>query len=177
MTSLEDFARPGGGLWWRFLGLVLAGRMADLGSTWVATPGLVMEGNPIAKRLGWRWGLAVNLLLAPVAASWPLLAVALSSTSAMVAARNLQSAWLIRSMGETEYQAWVSHRIAAIPQWWALGCHWGESALVGAIGVALMACSGGRLGPFGIGLGLATHAVAVAIYSSLSLWPANRSTR
>ena len=28
----------------------------DFLSTWVATPNLVLEGNPIAKKLGWRWG-------------------------------------------------------------------------------------------------------------------------
>ncbi len=35
----------------------------DFLSTWVATPNLVLEGNPIAKKLGWRWGIPLNLAL------------------------------------------------------------------------------------------------------------------
>ena len=47
----------------RMLGLLLFGRGADFLSTWVATPNLVLEGNPLAKKLGWKLGAFVNLAL------------------------------------------------------------------------------------------------------------------
>ena len=40
--------------------LLLLARGVDFCSTWVATPNLVLEGNPIAKKLGWRWGILLN---------------------------------------------------------------------------------------------------------------------
>ena len=36
--------------------LLAFARGMDFLSTWVATPNLVLEGNPVAKLLGWRWG-------------------------------------------------------------------------------------------------------------------------
>ena len=44
------------------IGLVMT-RMADLGSTWVATPRLELEANPVARYLGWKAGIGVNLIL------------------------------------------------------------------------------------------------------------------
>ena len=46
-----------------FLGLLVFSRGSDFLSTWVATPHLVLEGNPIAKWLGWKWGAVVNVIL------------------------------------------------------------------------------------------------------------------
>src|SRR5947209_14742234 len=82
------------------LALLVTARGMDVLSTWVATPNLVLEGNPIAKTLGWRWGLPVNFGLCLVLAFWPLPALVISTTSLLVAARNFQSAWLMRSLGE-----------------------------------------------------------------------------
>jgi len=33
---------------------LIGARLLDFASTWVATPNLLLEGNPIARRLGWR---------------------------------------------------------------------------------------------------------------------------
>ncbi len=82
------------------LALLLVSRGMDVLSTWVATPNLVLEGNPIAKKLGWRWGLPINFALCLTLAFWPLPAIVISTTSVLVAARNFQSAWLMRSLGE-----------------------------------------------------------------------------
>ena len=40
-----------------FLGLLVAARGMDFLSTWIATPRLVLEANPLARRLGWRWAI------------------------------------------------------------------------------------------------------------------------
>src|SRR5437016_10676889 len=86
-----------------FLALVLFSRGMDFLSTWVATPNLVLEGNPLAKWMGWRGGLIFNVLFGCGLAMWPLPAIMVSAMSLMVAARNFQSAWMMRSMGEGAY--------------------------------------------------------------------------
>ena len=93
------------------LALLIVCRGMDILSTWVATPNLVLEGNPIAKKLGWRWGLPINLGFALILAFWPLPAIVISTTSVLVAARNFQSAWLMRSLGEQAYRDWHVERI------------------------------------------------------------------
>src|SRR3954469_22057554 len=82
-----------------FLLLVFA-RGLDFLSTWIATPNLVLEGNPIAKKLGWRWGIPVNLAIVFGRAFWTSTAIAISTTSGLVAARDFQNAWLMLSMRE-----------------------------------------------------------------------------
>ena len=81
--------------------LLLSSRAGmDFLSTWVATPNLVLEGNPIAKKLGWKWGIPLNLALC---FGWPSGRCRRSSSAppvVLVAARNFQSAWLMRSLGE-----------------------------------------------------------------------------
>jgi hypothetical protein len=74
----------------------------------------VLEGNPVARRLGWKFGVPLNLALALGFGLWPLLAISLTTTSLLVAARNLQSAWLMRSMGELDYRCWIADRIAEV---------------------------------------------------------------
>src|SRR5215831_5849259 len=97
---MEDFVPFGSRQYaWLFLLLVVA-RGMDFLSTWVATPNMVLEGNPIAKKLGWRWGIPLNAGLCILFAFWPLPAIVISTTSVLVAARNFQSAWLMRSLGE-----------------------------------------------------------------------------
>src|SRR5208337_5609062 len=91
--------------------LLFASRGMDFLSTWVATPNLVLEGNPIAKRLGWKWGIVVNLGICLVLAFWPMPAIVISTTSVLVAARNFKSAWLMRSMGEQLDREWRVARV------------------------------------------------------------------
>jgi hypothetical protein len=43
-----------------FLFLLAFSRAADFFSTWIATPNMVLEANPIARKLGWKWGIPVN---------------------------------------------------------------------------------------------------------------------
>src|SRR5689334_8935748 len=94
-----------------FLGLLAVARGMDFFSTWVATPHLVLEGNPLARRLGWKWGTLLNVGLCFGFALNPMTAIILSTTSFLVAARNFHNAWLMRSMGEDQYRFLVSEQI------------------------------------------------------------------
>jgi hypothetical protein len=160
-----------------FLGLLLFSRATDFLSTWVATPNLLLEANPIAKRLGWRWGIPLNMMLCAVFAMWPLPAVIISTTSVLVAARNFQSAWIIRSIGEGAYKLWINDRLGDTPLPLFFFCLFAQGLLVAGVGGVLVGFSGLTLVPLGIGLGLMGYAAAVVLYTSISVWRNRRSAR
>ncbi len=159
------------------LALLAFSRGMDFLSTWIATPRLLLEGNPVVRWLGWKWSAVVNLILVAVLPIWPLLTVAVSTTSLLVAARNFQSAWLMRSMGEAAYRDWHVQRLKEAPLPLFLLCLAGNTLPVGGIGAALIYFSGGWLMPIAIGMGVVAYAVAVLFYTSLSLWWNRRRRR
>ena len=173
MEELVPFASRLYGL--MFL-LLLVARGMDFLSTWVATPNLVLEGNPIAKRLGWKWGIPVNLALCFGFAFWPLPAIVISTTSVLVAARNFQSAWLMRSLGEQIYRDWHVERVQETSVTLYLFCLFAQTALVGGVGAAVIYFSDFRHVPLlAIGLGIVAYALAVAFYTMLGIWRMRRS--
>ncbi len=170
MVRVDEFVAFGSRPWLVLAGLILAGRSCDLFSTWIATPNLVLEGNPVARRLGWKFGIPLNVTLGLLVGCWPLPAIALTTTSLLVAARNLQSAWLMRTLGETNYRCWMSDRLHESPRGLAGACFFSEAALFAAVGGALLWFARWELVPFGIGLGMAAYALAVALFTGISLW-------
>ena len=59
--------------------LLLASRGLDMLSTWVATPNLVLEANPLARLLGWTGSIIVQTIFCIGMAKWPLPAIAIST--------------------------------------------------------------------------------------------------
>jgi hypothetical protein len=55
-------------MFWLWLTLVTLCRCADLWTTYLCSPDLKRELNPLWRWLGWRWTIAVNVVLCPVAA-------------------------------------------------------------------------------------------------------------
>ena len=118
--------------------LLVFARGMDFLSTWIATPNLVLEGNPLAKKLGWRWGLALNVVLCVALAAWPLSAIVVATASVLVAARNFQSAWLMHSLGEEIYRQWHVERVRETRITLYLFCLAGNTLLTAGIGAALI---------------------------------------
>lgn len=168
----EDFATFGSREYYIILACVAFARAMDFFSTWVATPNLMLEANPIARKMGWKVGIAVNAILCLLFALWPLPAIVITTTSLLVAARNFQSAWLMRSMGELNYRLWMSQRLAEAPRFLFFGCTLAQALLYVLLGVALMYFAGWHLVPFGVGMGMITYAFAVGIYTTISVWRA-----
>jgi hypothetical protein len=153
-----------------FLGLLTLGRGMDLLSTVVATPRLLLEANPIVRRLGWRWSLLVNVGACAGFAFWPLPAVIITTTSLLVAARNFEWAWLMRSMGEEAYQAFIGDRLAETPRSLLFLSLFGQTFLVGLVGLGLVVFTEGQFWGFATGAGMLGYAGAVFVYSGLSVW-------
>jgi hypothetical protein len=171
MDDLVSFASPE---YWVLLAILAFARATDFLSTWVATPNLVLEGNPIAKFLGWKFGILINVAMCFGLAFWPVSAVAVSTTSVLVAARNFQSAWLMRSMGEEIYRDWYVTRVRETRITLYLFCLAGNTMLTAAVGFAVMYFST-RLVSFAIGLGVIGYSAAVAFYTLLATFRLRRA--
>ena len=166
----EDFVPFGSPVYLALLACLTFARSMDFLSTWVATPNLVLEANPLAKKMGWRIGLVVNVILCALFALWPLPSIVIITTSILVAARNFQSAWLMRSLGEHQYRFWMGERLAETPHSLFLFCLFAQTALLGLLGAGLMYFSRLALVPFGVGMGLVTYALAILVYTLISVW-------
>ena len=145
-------------------------RAMDFLSTWIATPNLVLEGNPIARKLGWKWGIGLNGAICVFGARWPLLAVILITTSLLVAARNFPSAWLMRSLGEERFRIWMTQRLAHAGAGLYVGCILAQALLTGTVGFILISFSEWKLIPFAVGSGIVTYSVTVTLFTLLSVW-------
>ena len=120
------------------LALLAFSRGMDFLSTWIATPNLVLEGNPLAKKLGWKWGVPLNVAICLALPLWPLSAIVVATASVLVAARNFQSAWLMRSLGEKLYRDWHVERVQETSVTLYLFCLFAQTALVGGVGAAVI---------------------------------------
>ncbi|HEY0457063.1 MAG TPA: hypothetical protein VGE41_11855 [Verrucomicrobiae bacterium] len=166
----------GSSAYWWHAALLLFGRSMDFVSTWAGSPTLHLEGNPISKMLGWRWAIPVNALICFALPHWPLTALIVATMSVLLAAHNFELAWLMRTLGESEFGRWFSERRAETPVSLYLGCLAARTALTMCVGGALVWASGAEQElTFGIGMGIITYSLAVAIYSVLSLWRNRRA--
>jgi hypothetical protein len=157
--------------------LLAFARGMDFLSTWLATPNLVLEGNPLARKLGWKWGAFLNAALCVGFAFWPLTAIIVITAALLVSAHNFHSAWLMRSMGEEAYREWFSERIARTRLPLFVGCLLGETVLTGAIGGALILFSETDSIAFAVGFGVVAYSAIVLLYTLLSLWRSRHAMR
>ena len=159
-----------------FLLVLVFARGMDFLSTWIATPTLLLEANPIARRLRWRGGAIVNVVLCFVFAFWPLAAIIIATTSAMVAARNFQLAWLMRSHGEENYRDWFVQRMDETPPTLFVFCLLAQTSLTALVGGALAYFSDWRqMVPLGIGLGIVGYSMAVMIFTLMAVYRRRRA--
>jgi hypothetical protein len=100
--------------------LLLIARLGDIGTTWLATPTLKLEANPIVRRLRWRY--AALTVLACLIPYWSVpLGVAVLVASLLVSASNSSRIWFIRAMGEDRYAQLVADIAQNVRPWAAIG--------------------------------------------------------
>ena len=174
---MDDMVPFGSREYFLMLALLAFSRGMDFLSTWIATPNLLLEGNPLAKKMGWKWGLVVNVVMITALALWPLSAIVIATASVLVAARNFQSAWLMHSLGEEIYRRWHVERVQETRITVYLLCLAGNTLLTAGVGAALIYYSNLRLVPFAIGMGMVAYAVAVAFYTLLAIWRLRRAAK
>lgn len=95
-----DFPSPTDPFTWFLVAAVVVSRGLDFLSTWVVTPRLELEANPLMQRAGWGWMALLNLPLAALPLLHHGLAIALVVLSLLAAGSNLSAGALARGMGE-----------------------------------------------------------------------------
>ena len=172
----EEMVPPGSPEYYLMAAILVFARGMDFLSTWIATPNLVLEANPLARKLGWRGGLALNVVLCAGFALWPLPAIVVATTSVLVAARNFQSAWLMRTLGEESYRSWMASHLRQTSFRLYLFCLLTQTLLLAGVGMVLMIFSQLNLVPLAVGMGSVAYAVAVTFYTLLSVWRIRRAS-
>lgn len=81
-------------------GLILLGRLGDIISTWLVTPKLELEANPLVRRLGWRFAVLTVLICLVPYVIHPLLAIILVPPFLMISGSNIGKIWVVRALGE-----------------------------------------------------------------------------
>jgi hypothetical protein len=149
--------------------LVLVARLGDIGSTYLATPRLVLEANPIARRLGWPFAI-LTLLVAFIPYFNTAAGVLVLVPSLLVASRNFGSIWLVRGIGEDRMLALQIEAARRRRFLEAFLCGLAESVFMAVAGALLMVLSGGpRRWSFVFALGVLIWAVALLVHRTAHL--------
>jgi hypothetical protein len=161
-------ALSGHGLQHWLAGAILLSRLGDVGSTYLATPKLALESNPIAKRLGWPFAW-LTLLVCLVAYVDVGTGIAVLVMSLLVTGSNLSKAWAMRTLGEAGYQEHMVRLVRASSLHAAVGFTLGSALCVGLVGALLGFASSVDSVAYWVGVGVVLYALAVAIYGSISV--------
>jgi hypothetical protein len=97
-----DYLIHGPGFVHLLAGAILVSRAADIASTRLATPKLLLEANPLVRRLGWPY--AYLTLLAALIPYWNLgFGLAVAVASFLIAGSNFSRGWIATALGEEAY--------------------------------------------------------------------------
>ncbi len=158
-----------------YLGIAGLGRFLDIASTWYASRNLVLESNLLAKKLGWKGILIMNIGLCFVFALDFYIALVLLVVSALAASNNIEKAWVTQTVGEEEYsqifKKWVRQAESRKLFFSVLG----GGVIFLSIGIILMVLTT-DLTAFFIGSGLAIFAFAVMFHRILAFYKIRKTT-
>jgi hypothetical protein len=90
--------------------LILGARLADIISTYLATPSLRLEANPLVKRLG--WSLPLMSVIVCVIPYWSVGGgIVVLVVSLWAAADNIARLWFIHALGESAYHDMIQRAL------------------------------------------------------------------
>ena len=148
--------------------LLFISRLGDIGSTFLITPKLKLEANPIVRKLGWPFALStIALCLLPYLSTQ--LAVMALIPSLLISASNTGKVWMVRTMGEEAYTAFLIGLARKSKLSYALiGTTFSFIFLMLTGGLVLFFYrSPENDWGFWIGMGIVTYAMAIGLWSGL----------
>jgi hypothetical protein len=159
-------------------GLILISRIGDIGSTYLVTPSLKLEANPIARKLGWKFAW-LTLLVCLVPYYSTALGVVVLVPSLLVSASNTSKIWFIRAYGESEYQALVRRLAKGSKLSHALAAVMASALFIALAALVLLFLCPDQTRDWGywFGIGLMTYAFAIALHQSLAFVRSFRTAR
>jgi len=142
--------------------------LGDLVTTYLATPTLELETNPIARRLGWKFGVAG--LLVCLLPYWSLdAAMVVFVASLLASAGNAGRVWLTRALGEQRQMELLLEAASRSQAWQAYAGVAASAGFIALTGSALMFFypSPEENWGFWFGLGIVGYGLVIAIYGAL----------
>ena len=166
-------------LFWHHFRLVLFcallfSRLADIGTTYLVSPQLKLEANPIARRLGW-WYAWASLLIAFFAYVGTGIAVAALVASLLVSASNASRIWVSRAIGESELHLFSVRAAAKAKPSSAVASMLMSSFLIALFaGVIFVFYPDQNDWGYWLGYGVMLYAIITATYNPLAFFRARR---
>jgi hypothetical protein len=149
-------------------GLILLSRLGDIGSTYLVTPKLLLEANPIMRKLGWRFAvLTIFLCFIPYVST--SLGVMVLVPFLFVSASNVGKIWVVRTCGEAEYLEFLHGLARKSKLLHALLTVWISAGFIALAGFVLLFLSPdfSKDWSFWFALGILEYAFIIALYGSL----------
>ena len=106
--------------WYQYLinfFIVLLGRLLDILSTRYVTKELKLETNKLARRVGWRGMVLLQIPIVILGTIEFYFAFFIFVWSLFLFANNIQGAWYIREVGEDKYQEELKNRVINSKTW------------------------------------------------------------
>lgn len=106
--------------WYQYLINVLVallGRSLDIFSTRYVTKELKLETNKLARKLGWKGMLLIQIPVIALATLEFYLAFFVFVWSLFLCANNLEGSWYVKEIGEDNYQAELKERVKKTKKW------------------------------------------------------------
>ena len=148
--------------------LLLVARVGDVATTYLVTPTLALEANPLVRWLGWRFALLTIAVCALPYVSLEI-AVAVLMTSLLVSASNAGKVWIARTMGEAAFEQFLiemAHRSKMSQALMSVLASGGFIILAGAVVLMFYGSPSSDWG-FWLGLGIVTYGIALSLHGSL----------
>lgn len=148
--------------------LILLARIGDIGSTYLVTPTLKLEANPIMRRLGWWFALAtIFICLVPYYSTAAGIIVLIPSL--MISASNIRQIWFVRAYGEGDYHELILRVAKRSSLSHALLPTIAAATFTALIGLVLLLLSPDPSKDWGywFGIGFLAYAFIIGFYGSL----------
>jgi len=158
--------------------LILISRIGDIGTTFLVTPTLALEANPIMRKLGWRFAL-LTLAVCAIPYFSVNAAVMILVPSLMVSAANAGKIWVARTMGERQFRAMLLGLAARSNLRHALATVFLSAffiVLLGAVVLLLYPDPVEELA-FWVGAGIVAYAFVLTVHGSLAFIKLFREAR
>jgi len=149
--------------------LILISRLGDIVSTYLVTPKLKLEANPLARKLGWPFAI-LSLLICIIPYWNTAVGIIVLIPSLLVSAANTSKIWFARAYGEQAYVELIYEMAGKSKLSHALAGTIVSALFIAMVGlVTLFLCPnpGTDWGYF-IGWGILTYAFVIGFYGSLS---------
>jgi hypothetical protein len=148
--------------------LILASRLGDIVSTYLITPKLKLEANPIARKLGW-WFAITTLAACLVPYYSTGLAIIVLVPSLMVSAANAAKIWFARAYGESAFHELLLHVARKSCLSHALVPTIVAAFFTALVGLVLLLLSPDPTRDWGywFGMGFLAYAFVIGLYGSL----------